>query len=81
MHQQREQDELYKLMKPLITAVSEYNTQGLDRALENWEQQREGVLAWGVQSGYFFWVRRNPGKVPTMQQVYEWLVKGGLLGK
>jgi hypothetical protein len=73
-----ENDELYKLMQPLLTAVSEYMGNP-HKALENWEQQSEGILAWGVQSGYFLWVRQNPGKIPTMEQVWGWLQKGGLV--
>jgi hypothetical protein len=70
-------DELYKLMKPMITAVSEYNTKPFP--IELLEKEAPGILAWGVRSGYFLWTRQNPGKIPTMSQVIAWLRKGGLL--
>ena len=72
----QDNDELQKLMKPILTAVSEYNTNPFPADLL--EKEAPGILAWGVRSGYFLWVRTHPGQIPTMQQVVGWLAKGGL---
>lgn len=67
-------NELRKLLQPLITVVSEYNTNPFPEHLL--EKEAEGILAWGVRSGYFLWVREHPGQLPTMQQVQGWLAEG-----
>lgn len=64
-------DELRRLLQPLITTVSEYNTDPFPEHLL--EKEAPGILAWGVQSGYFLWVREHPGQLPTLHQVGEWL--------
>lgn len=69
--------ELLKLMQPIITAVAEWNTKPFRTEVS--EREAERLLAWGVQSGYFLWVRQHPGQIPTMEQVTDWMQKGGLM--
>jgi hypothetical protein len=71
-----EQDEFYKLMKPLFTAMAPYNPSGTKDVLAHWEEESSGILAWGVRSGYLLWARMNPGKIPTFEQAAMWFEKG-----
>jgi hypothetical protein len=62
-----------ELFKPLVDAMGKENEA---KAWEIIEAEAEGVLAWGVRSGYLLWTRSNPGKQPSKEQMAGWTVKG-----
>src|SRR5690242_9743384 len=72
----REQDELSRLMEPILAAIAAHQPEALPEARRIWESEAEGVLAWGVRSGYFLWVRQHPGNIPTLLQISGWMQKG-----
>ena len=69
-------DELQKLMQPLLTAVEREKPGSSKDAQKILGTEAGGILAWGVRSGYFLWVRENPGKIPTKQQIIGWMILG-----
>jgi hypothetical protein len=66
---------MQELFNPLLQAIG---SQHKDALWKNIETEGSGMLAWGVQSGYFLWVRTNPGMVPSKEQVVHWMQQGKL---
>lgn len=71
-------DELQKLMQPLLAAIERENPGSSKEAQKILGVEASGVLAWGVRSGYLLWVRENPGKIPTKQQIIDWMIIGNI---
>lgn len=63
---------LDEFMEPIIRTLT--NDQK-ERLKEIMKMEAEGMLAWGVKSGYFLWVREHPGEVPTKEQIRMWYLK------
>jgi hypothetical protein len=64
---------MQQLFHPLLRAIGSEHATGFWEAIE---KEPEGVLAWGVQSGYLLWVRTHPGVIPTRRQIALWMRKG-----
>jgi hypothetical protein len=65
-------DELYKLFKPLLEIIP---AGAEDRFKAIYRKEAEGMLAWGVSSGYLLWARTHPGEKPTRAQMQEWIAQ------
>jgi hypothetical protein len=68
----RDDPVMQELFDPLLQAI------GPEHAAEFWQtikKEPEGVLAWGVRSGYLLWVRTNPGVTPMKEQITQWMQK------
>lgn len=66
-------DELDKLMEPFFNALTKAERE-VGQAI--YRTDKAGVLAWGVRSGYFLWVREHPGEIPTDEHIALWTLIG-----
>lgn len=71
-------DEFQKLMQPLLVAMERQKPGSSKEAQKILGAESSGILAWGVRSGYLLWVRKNPGKIPTKQQIIGWMILGSI---
>jgi len=62
---------LEELMEPFIRSISPTKEQR-EQLQEIMKIEAEGILAWGIRSGYFLWVREHPGETPTREQAIAW---------
>jgi hypothetical protein len=69
----RDDKELQALFNPLLQAIG---NQQKDEFWRIMEAESEGVLAWGVRSGYLLWTRTHPGVIPTKEQIANWMKQG-----
>lgn len=62
-----------ELWEPLLSLFSRSERRQAEAVWASAE--RDEMFAWGVQSGYFGWVRHHPGETPTLAQVCNWLLR------
>ncbi len=70
---ERDEQELLALWEPLFWILTP-EQRAMAEAIERVEC--EGMFAWGVRSGYFLWVRTNPGEIPTWRLLRQWAQAG-----
>jgi hypothetical protein len=61
--------ELRALWEPVFSVFTGAQRDEIEEIERN---DREGMLAWGVRSGYFWWVRTHPGETPTLAHLAIW---------